>query len=97
MSRFPALRCGQIVVDLALEARGHGEVVPIVCNAWAIEVSDRFVARAALRAALAGQEKEEGTYRIGLDTALTAARGAGISGEPVQVRPALAEWNRSGQ
>ena len=97
MSRFPALRCAQIVVDLVLEAQRRGEVVPIACDAWAIEVPDRFAARGVLRAALAGQEKEEGTYRMGLDTALAAARGAGISGEPVPVQPTLAEWNKSGQ
>lgn len=71
--------------------------MPVACDASAIEVPDRLAARTALRAALMGQEKEEGTYRIGLDTTLAAARGARISGEPVPVQPTLAEWNKSGQ
>ena len=79
------------------EAGRRGEVVPVICDAWAIEVPDRFIARAALRAALTGQEGEEGTYRVGLNAALAAARAVGIGGEPVPVQPTTVEWNPSGQ
>jgi hypothetical protein len=82
---------------LVLKRGRRGEAVPLACDVWAIKVPDRFAARTALRAVLAGQEREEGTYRIELDAALTAARDAGIVGEPVQVQPTLAEWNKSGQ
>ena len=100
-SRFPALRCAQILVDLAFEARRRGEEMLVGCDGWAIEVPDRFAARSAMRAALKGQGGEGGTHRVGLDAALSAAlsaaRDVGIEGTPVPIHPTDEEWNRSGQ
>lgn len=44
MSRFPALRCAQIVVDLVLEGGRRGKAVPVACDAWAVEVPERLAA-----------------------------------------------------
>lgn len=44
--RFPALRCAQVVVGRTPVGR------PLLCDAWAIAVEDRFAARAALRTAV---------------------------------------------
>lgn len=95
-SRFPALRCVQIIREKEDEARRRDIQLPLVCEAWAIEVSNRFAARTTLRAALAGWEGEENAFRVALSEALDVARKAGLTGEAVSVRPTAAEWNTSG-
>lgn len=89
-SRFPALRCAQVVVGRTPSGR------PLVCDAWAIAVEDRLAARAALRAA-AGCEGAGGAVRASLDEILSTARATGLDGEAVRVRPTLEEWRKSGR
>jgi hypothetical protein len=89
-SRFPTLRCAQVVVGRTPIGR------PLLCDAWAIAVEDRFAARAALRAAV-GCRDAGGPVRASLDEILAAARVAGLDGEAVPLRPTLDEWRKSGR